>query len=61
MNTFRKNLLYRMFGGKPENEEKTDLCNGCLWRDLKRHQKCSCCRRNKNLKDNYVLHGDDAE
>lgn len=29
-------------------------CDGCYWRMIKRHQKCSCCRRNQNMKDNYV-------
>ncbi len=28
-----------------------EYCNGCRWRG--RHQKCSCCRRNANLKDCY--------
>lgn len=27
-------------------------CAGCKW-DGKRHQKCSCCRRNMNMKDNW--------
>ena len=26
-------------------------CNDCLWKN--RHQKCSCCRRNRRLKDCY--------
>ena len=28
-----------------------ECCNGCRWKG--RHQKCSCCRRNANLKDCY--------
>lgn len=28
-------------------------CHRCKYR--KRHQKCSCCRRNPNLKDNFAL------
>lgn len=32
-------------------------CNGCKWK-LVRHQKCSCCRRNRHLKDNFE---EDAE
>ena len=28
-----------------------ECCNGCRWKS--RHQKCSCCRRNANLKDCY--------
>lgn len=27
-------------------------CDGCKWNG-KRYQKCSCCRRNRNMKDNY--------
>lgn len=27
-------------------------CEGCKWLG-KRHQKCSCCRRNHGIKDNY--------
>lgn len=27
-------------------------CDGCKWKG-KRHQKCSCCRRNRYIKDNY--------
>lgn len=27
-------------------------CTGCVWLNV-RHQKCSCCRRNQHLKDNY--------
>lgn len=29
-------------------------CNGCKWKWV-RPQKCSCCRRNRNLKDCYEL------
>lgn len=28
-------------------------CQGCLYRGIGRYQKCSTCRRNQNLKDNY--------
>lgn len=27
-------------------------CNGCKWKFV-RHQKCSTCRRNRNMKDNF--------
>lgn len=27
-------------------------CTGCVWLNT-RHQKCSCCRRNQYIKDNY--------
>ncbi len=26
-------------------------CDGCIWAGRKRPQKCSCCRRNPNMKD----------
>jgi len=40
-------------------EHLIDWCGGCYWREIKRHQKCSCCRRNQNMKDNYepILRG----
>lgn len=28
-------------------------CDGCSWKGL-RHQRCSCCRRNRFLKDGYT-------
>lgn len=27
-------------------------CDKCKWK-FARHQKCSCCRRNRNMKDNF--------
>ena len=33
-----------------QRQEKA--CDGCYWRN-RRYQKCSCCRRNRNMKDNY--------
>lgn len=36
-----------------ENVPAADLdCTGCVWLNT-RHQKCSCCRRNQYIKDNY--------
>ena len=37
--------------GDREAAPYPERCNGCRWRG--RHQKCSCCRRNANLKDCY--------
>lgn len=37
---------------KVESETKL-TCDGCIWLG-KRHQKCTCCRRNQNAKDNYA-------
>lgn len=28
-------------------------CNGCYWKEIGRQQKCSCCRRNRDMKDCY--------
>lgn len=32
--------------------EPVERCDGCRWKG-KRHQRCSCCRRNQYLKDGY--------
>ena len=53
MNHFRRILIGKIFKEKPASGEKIDLCAGCVWKELKRHQKCSTCRRNQNMKDNY--------
>lgn len=39
------------FGKYELTGAETGSCEGCRWRE--RHQKCSCCRRNKYLKDCY--------
>lgn len=54
MNIRRKNLLYKLFGPKPNSGEKVDLCAGCYWKDIGRFQKCTSCRRNAHLKDHYA-------
>ena len=28
-------------------------CDGCYWKEIGRQQRCSCCRRNRHLKDCY--------
>lgn len=33
--------------------ERTETCDGCVWANRVRPQKCSCCRRNLHLKDCY--------
>ena len=30
-------------------------CGGCAWANRKRPQKCSCCRRNPDMKDCYEV------
>lgn len=34
------------------NDYRMMNCKGCKWLG-KRHQKCSCCIRNRGMKDNY--------
>lgn len=34
------------------NDLKRMSCTDCKWKD-QRHQKCSCCIRNRKMKDNY--------
>lgn len=36
-------------------------CDGCRWKEIGRRQKCSCCRRNRYLKDCYERRADDCE
>ena len=49
-------FVFKWLAEKFEIEEAvpTDAfdCIGCVWLNT-RHQKCSCCRRNRHLKDNY--------
>lgn len=45
--------------GTPQ-EVSDSGCAGCRWRPggkEARHQKCSCCRRNSHMKDNYEREG----
>lgn len=28
-------------------------CDGCYWKAVNRYHKCSCCKRNRYLKDCY--------
>jgi len=51
------NFLKKFFSKDPDllPGESKDGCENCYWKAIKRHQKCSCCRRNANLKDNYVF------
>ena len=38
-----------------EQEERSKGCDGCWWKNRVRHQKCSCCRRNWDMKDCYEV------
>lgn len=33
-------------------------CDGCIWANRKRPQKCSCCRRNPDMKDCFYSYGE---
>ena len=35
-------------------------CEGCIYSHRKRPQKCSCCRRNRDLKDCYERREENA-
>lgn len=35
------------------NRKDVGNCDGCYWKEIGRQQKCSCCRRNRYLKDCY--------
>lgn len=63
--TLGKGYSFCTVSGKPpedtDGERIVDIggdrtgvnCHRCKYR--KRHQKCTCCRRNPNLKDNFAL------
>lgn len=36
-------------------------CEGCIYSNRKRPQKCSCCRRNRDLKDCYERREENAD
>lgn len=48
MSTYKKESFYGS-----EKGLKSYGCTGCVWKNYTRHQKCSCCARNTNIKDNY--------
>ena len=35
-------------------------CDGCIYSNRKRPQKCSCCRRNRDMKDCYERREENA-
>lgn len=39
---------------RADTETVAGDCSGCRWRGV-RPQKCSCCRRNLHMKDNYEV------
>lgn len=39
---------------------KAGSCEGCIYSHRKRPQKCSCCRRNRDLKDCYERREENA-
>ena len=57
MNTRRETLCM----AKGYLEEFYQSCEGCIWAERKRPQKCSCCRRNLFMKDCYERAGESNE
>lgn len=49
----RENPAYCVDFQHAEDVVEIGGCQGCIYSDRKRHQKCSCCRRNRFLKDCY--------
>ena len=45
----RENSPLKTRPERREDNEPDSACAVCRWRD--RYQKCSCCRRNRHLKD----------
>jgi len=47
-------ILYGGMFGLPDNMcimALSQTCEGCRWHNI--YQKCTCCRRNKGMKDNF--------
>jgi hypothetical protein len=39
---------------EPADTVEVDNCDGCYWKEkVRRPSRCSCCRRNRDMKDNY--------
>lgn len=52
-------MVYGHCFGLVKNAPAADVvevgnCEGCAYSNRKRPQKCSCCRRNRDMKDCYV-------
>ena len=46
------NYVFQRLNDEFDICERETYCTGCVWKGT-RHQKCSCCRRNLYMKDNY--------
>ena len=64
--TFKGQIKSGEVGGAIKGLEKTlarvrlqsesgmyDRCEECKWFKIRRHQKCTCCKENKNLKTRF--------
>lgn len=47
-----QSLIDKTMTLESEPMEQKQTCDGCTWKGV-RHQKCSCCCRNQNMKDNF--------
>lgn len=48
------NLMERAINNLPAADViEVGSCDGCHWKGMGRFQKCTYCRRNRNLKDRF--------
>lgn len=51
-----KHSVLRIIGEQADVDAvEVGNCKGCIWANRKRPQKCSCCRRNPDMKDCYEV------
>lgn len=48
-------LVEDIAAAKPVDAVEVGNCKGCIWVNRKRPQKCSCCRRNPDMKDCFEV------
>ena len=54
-----RSIVLRVLTQVPDADAvKIGSCEGCYWKEIGRQQKCSCCRRNRYLKDCYCSYGE---
>ena len=52
-----KNVVYWVNNAPAVDAVEVGSCEGCYWKEIGRQQKCSCCRRNRHMKDNFCNGG----
>lgn len=56
-----KHSVIRIIAEQPAVDAvEVSSCDGCIYSHRKRPQKCSCCRRNRDLKDCYERREENA-